>query len=178
MYVPLRLCGFAYKIFEHVLGVEQYYHPGSNAMPANRLFCPVSCPTNHRNETRDSKAIMLPKKHYTCCVCNSCYRHGCGHTRYSANYSCWPSMQHESILPGDWTCWRLDGKPSSASLYYNNHDIGKNRVNMQDDMRTFCASEHVGLRKLLLESLDFDYSICKEPLHLCCGVCKKTMRMP
>ena len=25
VYVPLKLCGFAYKMFEHVLGVEQYY---------------------------------------------------------------------------------------------------------------------------------------------------------
>ena len=43
-----------------------------------------------------------------------------------------------------------DGNPSSACLYYNNRDISKNRVNMQDDMQTFCA-------KLLLESLDFNY---------------------
>ena len=25
IYVPLRLCGFAYKLFKYVLGVEQYF---------------------------------------------------------------------------------------------------------------------------------------------------------
>ncbi len=30
-----------------------------------------------------------------------------------------------------------DGKPSSAYLYYNNRDIAKNRVGMQDDMCSF-----------------------------------------
>ena len=49
---------------------------------------------------------------------------------------------------------------------------------MQDDMRKFCASGHVCLRKLLLESLDLDYSICKKPLHLCCSVCKKQCKFP
>ena len=39
------------------------------------------------------------------------------------------------------------GNPSSACLYCNNHDIGKNRVNMQDDMQKFCESEHVCLNQ-------------------------------
>lgn len=64
------------------------------------------------------------------------------------------------------------------TLYYNDRDIGKNRVNMQDDMQKFCASEHVCLSKLLLESLDFEYSICKKPLHLCCSVCKEQCECP
>ena len=38
MYVPLRLCGFAYKLFDYVLGVEQYFPPGSAKLPENRLF--------------------------------------------------------------------------------------------------------------------------------------------
>ena len=36
-----------------------------------------------------------------------------------------------------------DGKPSSACLFYNNRDIGKNRVRMQDDMRYFCSSNDI-----------------------------------
>ncbi len=35
--VPLRLCGFAYKLFEHMLGTEQYFPPGSPSIPSNRL---------------------------------------------------------------------------------------------------------------------------------------------
>ena len=33
VYVPLRLCGFAYKLFEYVLGVEQYFPIGCLPIP-------------------------------------------------------------------------------------------------------------------------------------------------
>ena len=48
MHLPLRLCGFAYKLFEYVLGVQQYFPPGCAAIPANLRFAqfPVSCSTN------------------------------------------------------------------------------------------------------------------------------------
>ena len=65
-----------------------------------------------------------------------------------------------------------NGNQSFAFLYYNNCDITKNRVNMQDDMRNFCTSEHICLRKLLLDSLHSNYPICIKPLHFCCSVCK------
>ena len=32
VYIPLRLCGFAYKLFEHILGTEQYFPPGTPRM--------------------------------------------------------------------------------------------------------------------------------------------------
>jgi superfamily II DNA helicase RecQ len=35
-----------------------------------------------------------------------------------------------------------DGKPSTALLYYNNRDIAKKRVGMQDDMRAYCVSNN------------------------------------
>ena len=66
MYVPLRLCGFAYKLFEYVFGVEQYFPAGSLPIPSNWLFAQF-----HGHASRD-------------------------------------------------------GKPSSACLFYNNRDIGKN----------------------------------------------------
>ena len=66
-----------------------------------------------------------------------------------------------------------NGKPSVAHLYYNNRDIGKNRVGMEDDMRQFCSSKDVCLRNLLLKSLDYEQDIIMKPLHICCGVCEK-----
>ncbi len=35
--IPLRLCGFAYKLFEYMLGTDQYFSPGSSSIPSNRL---------------------------------------------------------------------------------------------------------------------------------------------
>ena len=66
-----------------------------------------------------------------------------------------------------------DGKPAVASLFYTNRDISKARVGMQDDMRQFCSSVDVCLRKLLLKSLDYQQELHIKPLHLCCGFCKE-----
>ena len=40
VYIPLRLCGFSYKLFEHVLGDEQYFPPGC-ASVSSMLHRPV-----------------------------------------------------------------------------------------------------------------------------------------
>jgi ATP-dependent DNA helicase RecQ len=33
-----------------------------------------------------------------------------------------------------------DGKPSKTTLYYNNKDIGKNKRQMQDEVRDYCRN--------------------------------------
>ncbi len=44
LYMPLRWCGFIYRLFESVLSVDQYYPPGSLALPKNRLFAQFHAP--------------------------------------------------------------------------------------------------------------------------------------
>ncbi len=59
-------------------------------------------------------------------------------------------------------------------LFYNNHDIAKNKPGMQEDVRRFCQSQGECLRHLLLSLLDTDkkhFSLVS-PKHLCCGVGK------
>ena len=38
IYLPLRWCGFAYKLFDNMLGKAQYYPPGCDPIPEKRLF--------------------------------------------------------------------------------------------------------------------------------------------
>ena len=38
IYVSLKLCGFAYRLFEYILGIEQYFPVDSAQVPSNRLF--------------------------------------------------------------------------------------------------------------------------------------------
>ena len=44
IYIPLKWCGFGYKIFESVLGSSQYYPKGSLPIPENRLFAQFHSP--------------------------------------------------------------------------------------------------------------------------------------
>ena len=176
VYVPLRLCGFAYKIFEHVLGVEQYYPPGSNATPANRLFAQFRAPQTTEMKQEILKQLCSQESTIRVVFATVAIGMGVDIPDIRQIIHVGPPCSVKAYFQETGRAGR-NGKPS-ASLYYNNRDIGKNRVNMQDDVRKFCASEHVCLRKLLLESLDFDYSICKKPLHLCCSVCKERCECP
>ena len=65
-----------------------------------------------------------------------------------------------------------DGKHAKALLYYNNHDIAKNKMEMTDEMRPFCKSKSC-LRIQMLHALDFDNSYPIQPAHLCCNMCAK-----
>ena len=44
---------------------------------------------------------------------------------------------------------------------------------MQDDMQAFCMSKDICLRKLLLQSFDYEKDVATKPLHNCCDVCEK-----
>ena len=44
VYLPLRLCRFAYKLFEHVLGDEQYFPPGFSSTLSTRMFAQFHAP--------------------------------------------------------------------------------------------------------------------------------------
>lgn len=54
IYVPLKLCGFGYKLFEYVLGREQYFPPDAASIPENRLFAQF-----HASQTLEMKDEIL-----------------------------------------------------------------------------------------------------------------------
>jgi superfamily II DNA helicase RecQ len=54
IYVPLRWCGFAYRLFDFVLEGNQYYPQGSSETPENRLFAQF-----HSPQTKQMKEEVL-----------------------------------------------------------------------------------------------------------------------
>jgi hypothetical protein len=57
IYIPLKWCGFGYKIFESLLGSNQYYPQGSSPIPENRLFAQFHSP--QINEMKDQIVRQL-----------------------------------------------------------------------------------------------------------------------
>ena len=53
-YIPLKWCGFAFKLLEKQLGRDQYYPTTSEALPENRLFAQYHAP-----QTQAMKDLVL-----------------------------------------------------------------------------------------------------------------------
>ena len=69
IYIPLKWCGFAYKIFESVLGSSQYFPAGSMPVPENRLFAQFHSPETQKMKDKILKQLCSSKS--TGCICHS-----------------------------------------------------------------------------------------------------------
>ncbi|XP_028418840.1 mediator of RNA polymerase II transcription subunit 34-like [Dendronephthya gigantea] len=171
VYVPLRLCGFAYKLFEHVLGSQQYFPVNSLPIPSNRLFAQF-----HSPQTNQMKEEILKQLCSKCSVVRVVFATiaigmGVDIPDIRQIIHVVPPCSMKAYFQETGRAGR-DGKPSLACLYYNNPDIAKNRQAMNDDMRNYCSNASICLGKLLLNSLDAEQIVCMKPLHICCSVCK------
>ena len=175
IYLPLRWCGFAYRLFESILSHKQYYPEGALAVPENRMFAQFHAP-----QTEQMKVGILRQM----CSSNSLVRVifatvaiGMGvdipNIRRIIHIS--PPCSVKQYFQETGRAGR-DGKQADAILYYNNRDIARNKVEMQNDMREFCLQDKECLRKELLKSLDYIYDKEKNPLHLCCSACEKVCK--
>ena len=171
IYIPLKWCGYAYKIFESVLGENQYHPKGSMPIPENRLFAQFHSPQT--KEMKDQILKQLCSSDSTVRVIFATVALGMGVDIQGIRHIVHITPPHtiQAYFQETGRAGR-DGQPSTAVLFYNNHDIAKNKPGMQEDVRRFCQSQGECRRHLLLSLLDTDkkhFSLVS-PKHLCCGV--------
>ena len=134
IYLPLRWCGFAYRLFESILCHKQYFPEGAHAIPDNRLFAQFHAP-----QTAEMKVGILRQM----CSTNSIVR-----VVFATVAIVSPPCSVKQYFQETGRAGR-DGKPADAILYYNNRDIAKNKVAMQNSVREFCHQNKECLRKEL-----------------------------
>ncbi|XP_028403994.1 ATP-dependent DNA helicase Q-like SIM [Dendronephthya gigantea] len=177
IYIPLRICGFAYKLFEHILGNEQYFPLGAASIPSNRLFAQFHAPQTSQMKEEILKQLCSKECIVRVVFATIAIGMGVDIRDIRQIIHIGPPSSVKEYFQETGRAGR-DGKPSTALLYYNNRDIANNRVGMQDDMRAYCMSNNACLRNLLLKSLDYKQDVVFKPLHLCCGVCEKDCDCP
>ena len=75
IYIPLKWCGFANRIFVSVLGSNQYFPAGSLAVPENRLFAQFHSPQTEEIKDEILKQLCSSKSTVKG-ICYSCPEDG------------------------------------------------------------------------------------------------------
>jgi superfamily II DNA helicase RecQ len=164
IYMKLKYCGYVYSLFERVLGDRQYV--GETRDPSSRLFVQFHAPqTNlmkkeiiHEMKRKDSRIrVIIATSALGMGVDAPCITHVI-HIRPPSNIE---SYMQEIGRAG------RNGLQAWATLYYNNSDVSENKENVSEEMKNYCKSHTICLRKVILEYLGF---ICRNQ-EKCCCVC-------
>ena len=124
-YLPLRWCGFAYKLFERILGKTLYYPPGSVPNPERRLFAQYHAP-----QTLAMKKIIMQQLKSKCSTLQIVFATvaigmGVDIPSIRVVIHVGPPSSIQMYFQETGRAGR-DGLPSKAILYYNNREIARN----------------------------------------------------
>ena len=167
-YLPLKWCGFAFKYFEKHLGDKQYFPAAVDQLPENRMFAQFHAPQTKAMKEQILKELASPTSKVRVIFATVAMGMGVdipsirnvihvGPPRTVREY-----FQETGRAVGD-------GKLATATLYYNNMDIAKNKNGMSEDIRTSCQLESSCLRRFLLKCLDATSNDLKTIGHFCCS---------
>ena len=171
VYLSLRWCGFAYRLFERILGSEQYFPTGADQIPENRLFSQF-----HSPQTAAMKEQILQELGCSCSklrVVFATIAMGMGVDIPSIRkiVHIGPPGTVREYMQETGRAGR-DGSSSQVLLFYNNRDIGKNKKGIGENIRAYCHLEQSCMREYLLNCLDAGLKPEEHVVgHLCCSNC-------
>ena len=173
IYLPLKWCGYAFKLFLEELG-DKSYVPSDERIPKNCLFAQYHSPQTEEMKLEILSQLKGNDSSRKTRVVFATVAIGLGvnipdvRQIIHIGAPCTLESYYQEIGRAG-----RDSKQARASLHYNGHDIASNRRGMTEEMRMFCRENTGCLRKLILTYLGSNnLTTTKETdRHLCCSNC-------
>lgn len=175
----IRLCGFAYGVFEKILDEEQYVD--GMELPSFRLFNQFHASQTDTMKMEILREVVKDNSKLRVLFATSALGMGVDIPHVETVIHIGAPSTFESYLQQIGRAGR-NSKQANAILYWNNADIGNNITHMSEEMRRYCRSAECLRRQLIGH---FGFSIVKQDrccsncdeTNLCQDVCKKMSQM-
>jgi superfamily II DNA helicase RecQ len=179
IYLPLKWCGYAYKLFSDVMG-EKSYFPSGDKKPENCLYAQFHAPQTQLMKDEIMKQLQGPNESRTIRVVFATVAIGIGvnildirHVLHISVPGTIESLYQEIGRAG------RDGKQATACIHYNGHDIALNKPGMTTTMRNFCSENEKCLREMILNYLSSPSQSMKNIAgRSCCSNCSRMCKCP
>lgn len=164
VYLKLKYCGYAYRLFDGILKDKQY--SGNIMDPAARLFAQFHGPQTKHMKKDIIHEIGKENSRIRVIFATSALGMGVDAHYVSKVIHITPPASIESYVQEIGRAGRT-GLLSKAILYYNNSDIANNKKHVQDEMKAYCKSQQICLRQQILQYLGFS----RVTQEKCCSIC-------
>ena len=168
IYLKLKYCGFAYRLFERVLGSKQYVDNIYD--PSHRLFAQYHAPQTTPMKSEVLQEIKFESSNIRVVFATAALGMGVDAPYITQVIHISPPSSLEAYMQEIGRAGRR-GSPSTALLYFSKSDISQNRVDsgiVDLQMKKYCENEIICMRKFILQYFGFKHEVQKEK---CCKVC-------
>ena len=171
VYMKLKYCGQAYRLFEEIIGLDQYV--GENDQPRCRLFAQFHAPQTEKMKSEILEEIKNETSNIRVIFATSALGMGVDAPGITHVIHIGAPPTLESYLQEIGRAGRR-GQEATADLFFCNSDVSQAKVSkglVHDSVVEYCKNSTECQRKLLMDYFGF-YVHLSQPR--CCCICDKS----